>query len=112
MAKKKTVKQSSNSPEDNTPDAAVTDQPDRKVDHSPKVRKAADAVGRAKAELEKAQELYHKVRQEATAKLKNVREKTLGDLIDGTLEMVKKHPGPGLVIAAVVGFFLGRLFRR
>ena len=45
-------------------------------------------------------------------RLKAVREKSVGDLIDGTLELVKKHPGPGVILAAIIGFFLGRLFRR
>jgi len=76
------------------------------------VQKAAEAVRRAEAELQKAQQLYQKVRQEATDRLKAVRQKSVGDLIDGTLEMVKRHPGPGVMVAAVVGFFLGRLFRR
>ena len=71
-----------------------------------------EAVRRAEAELEKAQQLYQKVRQDATERLKAVREKSVGDLIDGTLEVVKRHPGPGLILAAIIGFFLGRLFRR
>jgi hypothetical protein len=28
------------------------------------------------------------------------------------LGMVKKHPGPGVIVAVLIGFFLGRLFRR
>jgi len=43
--------------------------------------------------------------------LKRVREKTVGELIDGTLETVRQHPGPSVICAAVVGFFLGKLFR-
>ena len=76
------------------------------------MQKAAEAVRRAEAELEKAQQLYHKVRQQTTDRLKAVREKSLGDLVDGTLNLVKKHPGPGVIVAALLGFFLGRLFRR
>ncbi len=109
MAKKKTAKQSSGLPEANTP---ATDRSAQDAGRSPKVQKAAKAVRRAEAELEKAQQLYGKVRQEATDRLKAVREKSLGDLIDGTLEVVKKHPGPGLIVATMIGFFLGRLFRR
>lgn len=115
MAKKKTAKPSSDSPERNIPDAAATDdtkESGQQVDQSPKVRKAAGAVCRAKAELEKAQTLYQKVRREAGDKLKKVREKTVGDLVDDTLEVVRKHPGPGVILAGLVGFFLGRLFRR
>ena len=109
MAKKKTAKRSSRTAETSAP---PTDESDRSAEESPKVQKAADAVRRAEAELEKAQRLYQTVRREATDRLKAVREKSLGDLIEGTLELVKKHPGPGVVVAAMVGFFLGRLFRR
>ena len=108
MAKKKTAKRTSGPPE--TAPAPNGAEPD--ADRSPGVQKAAEAVRRAEAELEKAQQLYQKVRQEATDRLKAVREKSVGDLIDGTLEVVKKHPGPGVIVAAMIGFFLGRLFRR
>ena len=106
MAKKKAAKPSSGPAGSSAPDA------NQKVDQSPKVRKAADAVRLAEAELEKARQLYQKVRQEATDRLRAVRAKTVGDLVDGTLEVVKKHPGPGVIVAAMIGFFLGRLFRR
>ena len=86
--------------------------PEPDVDKSPRVRKAAAAVEKAKAELRKAQELYHEVCTEATQKLKAAREKTVGEFIDGGLKLVKKYPGPGVILAALVGFFLGRLFRR
>ncbi len=92
MAKKKVAKESSND--------------------SPEVHAADEAVRLAETELKKAQEAYTKIRQEATARLKDVREKTLGDLIDGLLNQVKKHPGPGVVIAMLAGLFLGRIFRR
>ena len=102
MAKKKTTARPSGTPEEAKP---ATEQ-------SPAVKKAADAVRLAEAELEKARGLYEKVRQEATERLKSAREKTVGDLIDGTLATVKKHPGPGVLVAVLIGFFLGRWFRR
>ena len=79
---------------------------------SPEIRSAADAVRRAKLELEKAQKLYSEVRQEAIERLEKVRRTTVGDLVDAALEAVRKRPALGLSIAALVGFFLGRLFRR
>jgi ElaB/YqjD/DUF883 family membrane-anchored ribosome-binding protein len=73
---------------------------------------AADALHRAKAELEKAQAFYEQVRRQAAERLKAVRRTSVGDVIDGTLETVKRHPVAGLTIAALIGFYLGRLFRR
>ena len=102
MGKKKTAKGSPGLPETNTPEREPAEQD---ADRSPRVQKAAEAV-------EKAQQHYRKVRQEATDRLKAVREKSVGDLIDGTLGLVKKYPGPGVIVAAMIGFFLGRLFRR
>ena len=71
-----------------------------------------DALSRAKAELERAKTCYENVRIEAAERLKNVRKTSVGDLIDGTLETVKRHPAAGLGVAALLGFFIGRLFRR
>jgi ElaB/YqjD/DUF883 family membrane-anchored ribosome-binding protein len=78
----------------------------------PDVHLAADAVRLAKAELEKAQAMYEKVRQHTAERLKTIRGASLGDAIDKTLVAVKRHPGAGLTIAALIGFLLGRLFRR
>ena len=39
-----------------------------------------------------------KVRQQATEGLKSVRESCVGDVIDNTLEAVKRHPGTGLTV--------------
>jgi len=111
VAKQNADKAPAKQPEEKqqTPVEAAADVP---AEESPEVKTAAAAVARAKDELKKAQQLYEKTRDEATEKLKKARSATLGDVIDGTLEMVKKHPGPGVIVAIVVGFFLGRLFRR
>jgi len=73
---------------------------------------AADALRRAKAEMEKAHDFYEHVREQTAERLKDVREKSIGDVLDGTLETVKRHPGASLTLAALLGFLLGRLFRR
>lgn len=73
---------------------------------------AREAVRRAKAKLRKAQNAYRDVREGAAERVKKVRESTVGDAIDGTLKLVRKHPGPSVIVAALLGFFLGRLFRR
>ena len=82
------------------------------AESSSDVCSAADAVKRAKAEFERAQAFYETVRQEAAEHLKSVRKTTVGDIIDGTLDGVRRHPGAGLTIAALAGLLLGRLFRR
>ena len=69
-------------------------------------------VARAEAELKRAKEAYDRVCDEAAQRLRDVREAKVGDLCDGVLEQVKRHPGPSLIIATVLGFFLGRLYRR
>jgi ElaB/YqjD/DUF883 family membrane-anchored ribosome-binding protein len=73
---------------------------------------AAEAVRRAEAELKKARELYEAARGKAVERIKAVREKKMGELIDGTLHQVQKHPAYGVCVAAMIGFFLGRLFKR
>ena len=62
--------------------------------------------------MEKAHAFYEHVRQQAAEHLKEVREKTIGDVLDGTLETVNRHPGASLTLAALFGYLLGRLFRR
>jgi len=109
MAKKKTTEQPSSAADTKAP---ATGGAEQDTDRSPRARKAAEAVRRAEAELQRAQHFYQKVRQEASEGLRAVREKNVADLVDGTLEVVKKHPGPGVIVAALIGFFLGRLFRR
>jgi len=88
------------------------DEPKTKSEESTKSRLAAEAVRCAEAELEKAREFYNKVQQEATERIKSAREKTVGDLIDGTLETVKKYPAVGLGAAALLGICIGRIFKR
>ncbi|MBN1396241.1 MAG: hypothetical protein JW959_14555 [Pirellulales bacterium] len=71
-----------------------------------------DALSRAQVELERAKTCYENLRRGAFEKIENARKTNLGDVIDGTLETVKRHPAAGLGVAALLGFFIGRLFRR
>jgi ElaB/YqjD/DUF883 family membrane-anchored ribosome-binding protein len=83
------------------------------ADESPSaVCSAAEALRRAKAELEKAQAFYESVRQQAAERIEAVRKTNIGDVLDCTLETVKRRPCASLAVAAALGFFLGRLFRR
>jgi len=84
----------------------------RKIDERPEVQAAEEAVRRAREEFDKAQEAYHRLREEASEGFEHLREKNVGDLIEGAMCFVRKNPGPGVLIAAVLGFFLGRLFSR
>lgn len=79
---------------------------------SPEVRDARTAVERAQEELRRAQEVYEDLRRDAVTQLKRIREQTVGELVESGLAFVRKHPGPGVVLGAIVGFILGRFFRR
>jgi ElaB/YqjD/DUF883 family membrane-anchored ribosome-binding protein len=71
-----------------------------------------EVLKRAKAEMEKAHDFYEHVREQAAERLKDVRETSVGDVLNYTLAHVKRHPGMSLTLAALFGFLLGRLFRR
>jgi hypothetical protein len=73
---------------------------------------AAEAVRIAKLELEKAQKFYEDVRQKAAEKIQDVREKKVGDLVDSTLDAVKKYPGATLLASVAVGFCMGRWIQK
>jgi hypothetical protein len=73
---------------------------------------ATEALRRAKAELKKAQEMYQDVRRRTVEGVEAVRKTSVGDLLDGAMEVIKKHPGPALLGAALAGFFLGRRMKQ
>jgi ElaB/YqjD/DUF883 family membrane-anchored ribosome-binding protein len=109
MAKKKGTE---DSPPPEEGGATAADDPNGGYDNTPEMAAAEEAVRRAEAELAKAKETYARVRRRATEQLKRARDKRLGDLVDDVLKTVKRHPGPSVLVAALVGFWLGRLFRR
>ncbi len=67
-------------------------------------KKTPKATKKEKTEEDKSQEAVDRVRQ--------LRESTVGDVVEGSLETVRRHPALGVSLAVLVGFFLGRLFRR
>jgi len=79
---------------------------------APEAGQPDGAVALAEAELKRAKEAYDRIYDDAIRRLRDVREAKIGDLCDGVLERVKRYPGPSLFVAGVLGFFLGRLFRR
>jgi hypothetical protein len=73
---------------------------------------AAEALKRAKEEVERAHAFYEHVRQQTAERMKAVRDTSVGDMIDVGFRAVKRHPGASMTLAAILGFMLGRLFRR
>jgi ElaB/YqjD/DUF883 family membrane-anchored ribosome-binding protein len=73
---------------------------------------AAEAVRLAQLELEKAQKVYEDLRRQAVEKIRDVREKKVGDLVDCTLDAVKKYPGPSLIVSAALGFCVGKWLQK
>jgi len=109
MAKKKPQQ---SSPRNGKDDAQPSTAASPEADLPPEVEAAEAVLRKAEAELRRAKRHYSRIRRQATDNLKRARESNLTDLVDGTLKLVKKHPAPGVLIAAAIGFFLGRLFRR
>lgn len=101
-------KQSQNETAPSQPEGAECSEQVRPPDADP----SFGAVALAEAELKRARAAYDRVYDEALRRLREVREAKVGDVCDGVLEKVKRHPGPSVVVAALLGFFLGRLFRR
>lgn len=91
---------------------AAADGSDQVSDREAEIQAAEEAVRRAEEELAKARRCYKEVRQQAACRLKEVGEKTVAQLVECTLSLTKRHPGPSLLAASLVGFLLGRLFRR
>ncbi|MBI2825490.1 MAG: hypothetical protein HYX69_12460 [Planctomycetia bacterium] len=84
----------------------------RKLDHRPEVQAAEEALRQARTQFERAQEYCESVRQQATDGLHRLRDRNVGDVVSGTLEWVRKHPGTGVLSAVLCGFFLGKIFKR
>ena len=84
----------------------------KRIDEIPSVQSAEEMVRRAQVELAKAQDYYQRVRTEATDQLHDLREASPSELKDTALRYVQRNPGVGVIVSALLGFFLGRLFRR
>jgi len=61
---------------------------------------------------DRPQDPCRKLYDQAAAELDRLREMRVGDLVDGTLDWVKRYPGTGVTVAALVGFLVGRMIRR
>jgi hypothetical protein len=67
---------------------------------------------KAREELLRAEETYRRTLERAAAGASQARDITVGDMIDGTLEFVRRHPVAGLLAIGVVSFLAGRATRR
>jgi ElaB/YqjD/DUF883 family membrane-anchored ribosome-binding protein len=76
------------------------------------VAEAAAAVDKARTVLNRAQQTYEQARTKAERQAEKARALTLGDILDGTLEFVRRHPAAGILTAGLIGFLLGRTKNR
>lgn len=84
----------------------------RKLDERPEVRAAEKALRAAQEQLENALAQYQNVRQEAATDFADARRRNSGDWLSAILEMVRKYPAPGVLLALACGWLCGRIFRR
>lgn len=103
MAKKPT---GSSSPPDDASPQDVAPETDAEV------QSAAERVEAARQQLQAAEALLEQAREKAVQRVAWLRDRSAGELIDVSLEFVRKHPGLGVLTAASLGYFFGRLFRR
>jgi len=85
---------------------------DVELEANAEVKSAAERVEEARTQLQAAEALLEEARETAVERVAWLRDRTAGELIDTSLEFVRKHPGLGVLTAASLGYFFGRLFRR
>jgi ElaB/YqjD/DUF883 family membrane-anchored ribosome-binding protein len=82
---------------------------------------AAEGLGQAASTIretagnlgsEKASEFVRESADQVNAAARYVRDRDLPDIVDDFWALVKKNPGPSLLIAGVVGFLVGRTLTR
>jgi len=84
----------------------------RKIDELPPIQAAEHALRRAREEFHRARDHYHALKREAAEGVEHVKAGEVSDLAEQVLEAVRKHPGPGVLVAMVLGFLVGRIGRR
>ncbi len=104
MASKKTSKKKNAAPAGES--AAARTEIDGEL------RQAEDDLRQAEERLRKAQQRREEANRRQSEPGGTCPEVTVGRVIDGTLAFVKKYPGPSVVAAFVVGFFLNRILPR
>lgn len=112
MASKRSQPAGSNASGEQPDEGCPADDAQLEHDEASELDAAEEAVRRAKEQLREARRAYWQLRRQAVQRLKNVREMSVGEIVDQTLKQVKRRPGPSVVVAVLAGFLLGRLFRR
>lgn len=112
MAKRPAHQSGEKTDETNAEPGELFEKLGRQLDDIPAIQSAEQAVRRAAEELKRAEQRYRDVREKASDQLQELRDANVGELVETTLDCVRRYPGAGVLIAAFMGFFLGRLFRR
>ncbi|MDZ4783110.1 MAG: hypothetical protein SGJ19_22930 [Planctomycetia bacterium] len=84
----------------------------KQLDERPEIQAAEAALREAREQFERAQNYCQQLRSEAATEIESLRGANVGDLLDKSLAFVRRNPGAGVCFAAIIGYFLGRLFRR
>ncbi|HJN13316.1 MAG TPA: hypothetical protein QF564_31870 [Pirellulaceae bacterium] len=85
---------------------------DVKLDADIEVQAASDQVETAREQLRSAEAVLEQAREKAVQRIAWLQDKSAGELIDSSLEFVRKHPGLSVLTAASIGFMFARWFRR
>ncbi len=95
------------------------EQPSGNVTGSEQATESAASVPRSiwpprpcdwqRSNCKRRKNIYDDICRQAAEKIQSVRETTIGEVIDDTLETVKKHPGPSPAAQRRLGFLPGPL---
>lgn len=99
-------------PEEPEGEGAFFEQIGRRLDENPNVQAAEQALRQAKAEFDRARAKYRDVRETAAADLRDLRERNVGDWFGSAMDMVRKYPTAGVVVAGLLGYLFGKTVGR
>lgn len=111
MAKKSGDPPASNSPS-RPAEAGFFEHVGKRLDEMPRVQDAEAALWKAKEELEQALARYRDVRASTAADFRDAQQRAGGNWYATAMELVRKYPGAGVVVAGLGGYLLGKIFDR
>lgn len=76
------------------------------------LRAEASVLEQAREALHRAEEAYRRSLHRVAGETSRARGVTVGDILDGTLEFVRRHPVIGMLAVGTVSFLLGKTTRR